>query len=144
MEGSSLPAPKLILTGVDHTIRACILSSSMSSPSKTLFERIAEGDIPADFLHKDDLCIAFRDINPQAPVHFLVVPRKPIPTLDDLTVGDQNLVGHLFLVAQKVAAAEGLTGGYRAVFNCREDAFQTVPHVHLHILGGRKMGWPPG
>ncbi len=95
-------------------------------------------------LFEDDQCIVIRDINPQAPVHFLVSPRKPIPSLDDLSIDDQSLMGHLFLVAKEVAAAEGLSGGYRTVFNCGRDAFQTVPHIHLHVLGGRKMGWPPG
>jgi len=112
--------------------------------SKTLFQRIADREIPADFLHEDEHCVVFRDIDPQAPVHFLVVPRKPIPSLDDLTESDKDVVGHLFLVAKQVAASQGLTNGYRAVFNCGKDAFQTVPHLHLHIFGGRKMGWPPG
>ena len=112
--------------------------------SKTLFQRIADREIPADFLHEDEHCVVFRDIDPQAPVHFMVVPRKPIPSLDDLTESDIDIVGHLFLVAKQVAASQGLTNGYRAVFNCGKDAFQTVPHLHLHIFGGRKMGWPPG
>jgi len=112
--------------------------------SKTLFQRIADREIPADFLHEDEQCVVFWDIDPQAPVHFMVVPRKPIPSLDDLTESDIDIVGHLFLVAKQVAASQGLTNGYRAVFNCGKDAFQTVPHLHLHIFGGRKMGWPPG
>jgi len=112
--------------------------------AKTLFERIADKEIPADLLHEDEQCVVFRDIDPQAPVHFLVVPRKPIPSLDHLELEDQGLVGHLFLVAKQVAEKEGLTKGYRAVFNCGPDAFQTVPHLHLHVLGGRKLGWPPG
>ena len=112
--------------------------------AKSLFERIADKEIPAVLLHEDEQCIAFADIDPQAPVHFLVVPRKPIPSLDHLELGDEELVGHLFIVAKQVAKAQGIRKGYRAVFNCGEDAFQTVPHLHLHILGGRKMGWPPG
>ena len=112
--------------------------------AKTLFQRIADKEIPATLLHEDEKCVAFSDIDPQAPVHFLVVPRKPIPSLDHLEEEDAELVGHLFLVAKQVAAAQGITKGYRAVFNCGADAFQTVPHLHLHILGGRKMGWPPG
>jgi len=111
---------------------------------KTLFQRIADKEIPADLIHEDEWCVAFRDIDPKAPVHFLVVPRKPIPSLDDLDDADQMLMGHLFLVASKVAASEGLRNGYRAVFNCGKDAFQTVPHLHLHIMGGRSLGWPPG
>ncbi|MCH8277145.1 MAG: histidine triad nucleotide-binding protein [Bacteroidetes bacterium] len=113
-------------------------------PEKTLFQRIADREIPSDMLYEDDLCIVIRDINPKAPTHFLVIPRDPISTLDDLTEEDGPLVGHLLLVAKKVAAEEGLSGGYRAVFNCGPDAFQTVPHIHLHVLGGRKLGWPPG
>ncbi len=113
-------------------------------PDKTLFEKIIDREIPADIVYEDAQCIAFRDINPQAPTHVLVVPRKPIPTLDDLTEEDAPLVGHLFLVAQRIAADEGLTGGYRTVFNCKADAQQTVFHIHLHVLGGRSFSWPPG
>ena len=111
---------------------------------KTLFQKIADGEIPAEIVYEDDRCFAFRDINPQAPVHVLVVPRKPIPSLDDLTEEDEALVGHLFVAARQVAAGEGLSGGYRTVFNCGPDAGQSVDHLHLHLLGGRPLGWPPG
>ncbi|MEM8484361.1 MAG: histidine triad nucleotide-binding protein [Bacteroidota bacterium] len=111
---------------------------------KTLFEKIADREIPADLVYEDDLCIAFRDIHPQAPTHILIVPRKPIPTLDALEPADEQLVGHLFLVAKKIAKQEGLTNGYRTVFNCGEEAGQTVFHIHLHLLGGRPLAWPPG
>jgi len=111
---------------------------------KTLFERIAAREVPADFVHEDDDCIAIRDINPQAPVHVLVVPRKPITSLDDLTPNDAELVGKLFVVARQIARDEGLKNGYRTVFNCGKDGQQTVPHLHLHLLGGRPMSWPPG
>ena len=111
---------------------------------KTLFQKIMDREIPGDIIHEDDECIALRDINPQAPVHALVVPRKPIPSLDDLAEEDGPLIGHLFLVAKKVAAEEGLENGYRTVFNNGADANQTVDHLHLHLLGGRKMSWPPG
>ncbi len=111
---------------------------------KTLFQRIMDREIPGDIIYEDDECIALRDINPQAPVHVLVVPRKPIKSLDDLTEEDAPLVGHLFLVAKKVAASEGLENGYRMVFNNGVDANQTVDHIHLHLIGGRKMSWPPG
>ena len=111
---------------------------------KTLFEKIAEGEIPADFVHQDDLCFAFRDINPVAPTHVLIVPRKPIPSLDHLEAGDNMLIGHLFVVAKEIASSEGLISGYRTVFNCGDDGQQTVPHLHLHLIGGRKMSWPPG
>lgn len=111
---------------------------------KTLFEKIIDREIPADIVHEDDRCIAFRDINPQAPTHILVVPRKPIPGLDHLEDDDAALVGHLFVVARQLAEQDGLSGGYRTVFNCGDDAGQTVPHLHLHLLGGRSMTWPPG
>lgn len=113
-------------------------------PEKTLFQRIMDREIPAEFVHEDDLCVAFRDIDPKAPTHILVVPRKPLPSLDDITRDDESLVGHLFIVARNIAAIEGLSGGYRTVFNCGEDGGQAVPHLHLHLLGGRKMTWPPG
>jgi len=111
---------------------------------KTLFQKIADREIPSDMVYEDDEIVAFRDIDPKAPVHVLVVPRKPIPTLDDLEPADAPLVGRLFLVAKQVAAAEGLDKGWRAVFNCGPDAQQAVFHIHLHVLGGRRMSWPPG
>lgn len=120
------------------------MTENTDNPEKTLFQKIMDGEVPADIVHEDERCIVIRDINPQAPTHVLVIPRKPIPTLDELTEDDEPLVGHLFTVARKVAASEGLTNGYRAVFNCKEDANQTVDHIHLHVLGGRKMNWPPG
>lgn len=110
----------------------------------TLFEKIIAREIPAELLHEDDLCVAFRDINPVAPVHVLIVPRKPIPSLDDLEPGDAERVGHLFLVAKLLAASEGLENGYRTVVNCGEDGGQSVPHLHVHLLGGRALTWPPG
>ena len=114
----------------------------MATP--TLFERIIAREVPADILFEDDRVIAFKDIQPQAPIHVLIVPKKVIPTLDDLSEADAPLVGHLFLVARRLAADMGLSQGYRTVFNCKEDGQQTVYHLHLHLLGGRKMTWPPG
>ena len=111
---------------------------------KTLFQKIMDREEPGDILYEDDRCVALRDINPQAPTHVLIVPRKPIPTLDALTEDDEALVGHLFLIAQRVAAEEGLADGYRTVFNNGPDARQTVDHIHLHLIGGREMSWPPG
>ncbi len=111
---------------------------------KTLFERIMDGEIPATIIHEDDQCIVFRDINPQAPTHVLVVPRKPIPTLDDVSEDDAALASHLLLVAKKIAADEGLADGYRVVINCGADGGQSVDHLHVHLLGGRKLKWPPG
>jgi histidine triad (HIT) family protein len=111
--------------------------------SDCLFCRIVRGEIPAKLIAQDDHCVAFRDINPQAPTHVLVVPREHIPTLNDAT--DAATIGHLTLMAAKIAAAEGLSErGYRTVVNTNADAGQTVFHVHLHLLGGRKLGWPPG
>lgn len=113
------------------------------SQEKTLFEKIIDRDIPAEFLHEDDQCVAVRDNNPQAPVHVLVIPRKPIPTLNDLEPADAPLVGHLFLVARRVAADLGHSD-YRTVFNCGKGAGQAVFHLHLHVLAGRPLNWPPG
>jgi histidine triad (HIT) family protein len=109
-----------------------------------LFLKIIERKIPADVVYEDDRSLAFRDINPQAPVHVLIIPKKVIPTHADLTDGDGELVGHLHLVAAKLAKQFGLDDGYRLVLNCKEGAGQTVPHLHLHLLGGRPMRWPPG
>lgn len=111
---------------------------------KTLFQRIEEGEIPGDFVHKDDRCFAIRDIRPVAPTHILIIPRKPIPGNDRVEPDDAGLVGHLFVVARKVAESEGLADGYRLVFNCGPDGGQEVRHLHLHLLGGRQMTWPPG
>ena len=116
----------------------------LMAEEKTLFQKIMDREEPGEILYEDDQCVALRDINPQAPTHVLIVPRKPIPTLDDLSEQDETLIGHLFLVAQKVAGDEGLTNGYRTVFNNGSDANQTVAHIHLHLIGGRRMFWPPG
>lgn len=110
----------------------------------TLFEKIIARDIPADILYEDDRCIAFRDVSPQAPTHVLVVPKKVIASLDEMAEDDAPLVGHLFWVARTVAAREGLRGGYRTVFNVGRDGGQSVDHLHLHVLGGRALAWPPG
>ena len=109
-----------------------------------IFLKIVEGKIPADVVYQDDLCMAFRDRNPQAPVHVLLIPRKVIPTHADLTDADRDLLGHLHLTAAKLARQLGLDDGYRLVLNCKDRAGQTVPHLHLHLLGGRDMDWPPG
>ncbi len=112
--------------------------------SKTLFQRIADREIPATFLHEDDLCIAFRDIAPQAPVHVLVVPRKAIPRIAEASSDDQALLGHLLLVARKVAHELNLKNGFRIVINNGKDGGESVPHLHVHLLGGRPLDWPPG
>ena len=108
----------------------------------TVFERIIDGTIPADILYEDDQCIAFRDIAPQAPVHFLVVPRVVVENLDAPI--EELLSGHMLHVVSKVARKEGLTRGYRVVINCGSHGGQTVDHLHFHVLGGRPMTWPPG
>ncbi len=107
----------------------------------TLFEKIIAGEIPANFVHKDDHVVAFRDINPVAPTHILIVPRKPIPTVNDISDEDAPLLGHMFLVARDLASREGIAeGGYRTIFNCNSDGGQEVYHLHLHLVGGKKLG----
>ena len=110
----------------------------------TIFQQIIDGEIPADIVHEDDRCLAFRDIAPQAPVHVLVIPRKPIVSLAHLEDEDEALVGHLMLVARKVARDLGLENGFRTVINSGEDGGQSVDHLHVHVLGGRGLAWPPG
>jgi histidine triad (HIT) family protein len=112
--------------------------------SKTIFERICAREIPAQIVYEDAQVVAFRDINPQAPTHVLVVPRQPIPRLAEATAADQALLGHLLLTAAELARRLGLTGGYRLVINNGPDGGESVPHLHVHLLGGRAMGWPPG
>jgi histidine triad (HIT) family protein len=110
----------------------------------TIFKRIMDGEIPAEIVYEDDLCLAFADINPQAPTHLLVIPRKEIRSLDALDDEDQSLVGHLHLVIRNLARELGLDNGYRVVVNCGADGGQTVDHLHFHLLGGRSLDWPPG
>lgn len=109
-----------------------------------IFQKIIDKQIPAAIVYEDDRCLAFRDINPQAPTHVLIIPRQVIATHDDITDADRDLLGHLHLVAAKLANQFGLGAGYRLVVNCREGAGQTVPHLHFHLLGGRDLHWPPG
>lgn len=110
-----------------------------------LFCRIVDGDIPAEIIHESESTIAFRDITPQAPTHVLIIPRRHISTMNDLSTGDEELVGSLYLAAKEVAQQEGLADdGYRVVMNCGEGAGQSVFHIHLHLLGGRLLNWPPG
>ncbi|CAN5266460.1 histidine triad nucleotide-binding protein [soil metagenome] len=104
---------------------------------RTLFTRIIDGEIPADFVHRDDEIVAIRDINPAAPTHVLVIPRRPIPSLAELKEGDVELVGKLLLVVRQIAEEEGLEDGYRVVINTGEEGGQTVPHLHVHLLGGK-------
>ncbi len=113
--------------------------------AKTLFERIADGEISAQLIYEDDKIIAFKDIKPGAPTHVLVVPRKPIPRIAEAKPEDHQVLGHLLLKAAQIADQLGLKqNGYRLVINNGPDAGESVPHLHLHILGGRPLGWPPG
>ena len=116
----------------------------MAMMAHNLFLKIISKEIPAKIAHEDEHCSAFHDINPQAPVHVLIIPKKVVRTHADLTADDAALMGHLHLVAVKLAKDLGLSAGYRLILNCEERAGQTVPHLHLHLLGGRDMGWPPG
>lgn len=113
--------------------------------SETLFARIIAREIPADIVHEDEHVLGFRDLNPQAPVHILFVPKRAIATLNDAVADDAELLGRLVLAAAAYARREGhAENGYRTVFNCNRDGGQTVFHVHLHLLAGRQMHWPPG
>jgi histidine triad (HIT) family protein len=112
--------------------------------SKTIFKRIIDGEIPADKVFEDDRCLAFRDVAPQAPTHVLVIPKKEIPSLEDLSDEDAALVGHIYIVIRNLARELGLDGGYRVVVNCGRDGGQSVDHLHFHVLGGRSLKWPPG
>ncbi len=111
----------------------------------TIFGKIIRGDVPADKVYEDDVYCAFRDINPAAPVHVLIVPKKPIPMLTDATKEDAALIGGLFLLANRIAADLGIAeDGFRCVLNCGTGGGQLVYHLHVHLLGGRDLGWPPG
>lgn len=114
-------------------------------PMDCLFCRIVAGEIPASKVYEDDEMIAFKDVSPQAPVHVLIVPTRHIATLNDLQPGDEGLLGRMLLRAAAIAKERGVDGpGYRAVFNCNAEAGQSIFHIHLHVLGGRPMAWPPG
>ncbi|MGA2796689.1 MAG: histidine triad nucleotide-binding protein [Thermoguttaceae bacterium] len=112
--------------------------------TKSIFKKIIDREIPARIVYEDGLCLAFEDIHPHAPTHLIVIPKKEIPTLDDLLAEDEPIVGHLFSVMRSIAAERRLSGGYRVVTNCGPDAGQEVMHLHFHMLAGRKFTWPPG
>jgi histidine triad (HIT) family protein len=115
------------------------------SQKDCLFCKIVDGNVPADIVYENDSLVAFRDIAPKAPTHILLIPRRHIATMNDLQDGDVSLAGELFVTAATIAADEGLADdGYRVVMNCNEAAGQSVFHIHLHLLGGRAMSWPPG
>jgi len=111
---------------------------------KTIFKRIIDHEIPADIVYEDDQCLAFKDIAPKAPTHVLIIPKKEIATVDDLADEDAALIGHMWIVIRNLARDLGLEEGYRVIVNCKEAGGQEVPHLHYHLLGGRKMSWPPG
>lgn len=113
-------------------------------PEPTLFEKIIQRDIPADIVYEDEVCVAFRDVNPQAPTHVLIVPRRPLDRVANATEEDQTMLGHLLLAAGKVAEQLGCRDAFRLVVNNGADAGQSVFHLHVHLLAGRAFGWPPG
>ena len=115
-----------------------------TTTTDTLFSKIIKREIAADIVHEDSQCLAFRDINPQAPTHILLIPKRPIARLIDAGPDDQNLLGHLLLTANQIAREQGVADAYRLVVNNGADAGQTVFHLHLHILAGRPFAWPPG
>ena len=110
----------------------------------TVFQKIIDREIPADVLHEDDQCIAIRDVNPQAPAHLLVIPKKLVVRIGEAEEEDGPLLGHLLLVARKVAEQEQLDDGFRLVINNGPAGGESVPHLHIHVLGGRQLSWPPG
>lgn len=112
--------------------------------AKTIFKRIIDREIPAEIVFEDEHCLAFRDVNPQAPTHVLVIPKQQIASLADLTAADHALAGHLLLVVSRLARELNLGDGYRVVVNCGRDGGQSVDHLHLHLLAGRPLAWPPG
>lgn len=111
---------------------------------QTLFQRILTGDIPAEIIFQDDMAFVIKDINPQAPIHVLVIPKKPVARLDEAVEEDRALLGHLLLVARNMAKKLQLKDGYRVIINNGSDGGESVPHMHVHVVGGRKMTWPPG
>jgi len=135
---TGLPADPPDLGPADSTA-----DGSGAAGNDTIFGRILQGEIPCDAVYADDLCLAFRDVNPQAPVHVLVIPRETLVNLGDAGQQHRELLGHLLLVAAKVARQEGLEG-WRTVINSGAEAGQTVFHLHVHVIGGRPLAWPPG
>ena len=112
--------------------------------AKTIFKRIIDKEIPAGIVYEDDRCLAFHDVNPQAATHILIVPKKEIASLADVEEADRDLLGHLLVIASRLARQLGLSSGYRTVINCGPDGGQSVDHLHVHLLGGRSFAWPPG
>jgi len=130
------------LPGLPPLARQC--NTAPPTRQSTVFDKILDGSIPAKFLHQDEHCVAFQDVSPQAPVHFLVIPRRQITMIEKAEDGDGSLLGHLLLTARTVARQQGLEAGYRVVINNGEQGCQSVYHLHIHVLGGKQLGWPPG
>lgn len=120
------------------------MAADAKPPEKTLFQRIIDRELPGTFVYEDEQCVAIEDINPAAPLHLLVIPRKPMPRLTDATPEDQALLGHLLLVSNQLARDKGYGEAYRVVINNGADAGQSVFHLHVHVVAGRSFGWPPG
>ncbi|XP_030647886.1 histidine triad nucleotide-binding protein 2, mitochondrial isoform X2 [Chanos chanos] len=135
---------KSLCTQNDEVRLAAEASKKYGNPAPTIFSKVIDRTIPADIIYEDDKCLAFRDISPQAPVHFLVIPKTPIPRISEAHDEDAPLLGHLLVVAKNVAKTEGLSEGYRVVINDGKNGAQSVYHLHIHVLGGRQMRWPPG
>lgn len=143
--------PLSVRPSPNETAFDTVPSVASSSPSRcqvfempTIFQRIIDKEIPAKIVHEDERCLAFHDVAPQAPTHVLVIPKKELANLAAASDEDQALLGHLLLTAKKVAEQLGLTNGYRTVINCGRDGGQSVDHLHIHVLGGRALHWPPG
>ncbi|XP_071339724.1 histidine triad nucleotide-binding protein 2, mitochondrial isoform X2 [Trachinotus anak] len=137
-------AERPLCTKSDEVRLAEEASRRYGPPAPTIFSKVIDKSIPADVIYEDEKCLAFRDISPQAPVHFLVIPRIPIPRISEVKDDDAELLGHLLVVAKNVAKQESLDEGYRVVINDGKHGAQSVYHLHIHVLGGRQMTWPPG
>jgi histidine triad (HIT) family protein len=119
----------------------CTIEPLRSNNVPTIFSKIVAGEIPADVVYKDDQVTAFKDINPSAPIHILIVPNREIPTVNDVTEDDVSLIGHMVVVAKQIAEQQGIAdSGYRLIINCKDDGGQEVYHLHMHLLGGRRLG----
>ncbi|XP_029294990.1 LOW QUALITY PROTEIN: histidine triad nucleotide-binding protein 2, mitochondrial [Cottoperca gobio] len=141
---SAVPHHQELCTKSDEVKLAKEASKKYGSPAPTIFSKVIDKSIPADIIYEDEKCLAFRDISPQAPVHFLVIPRVPIPRISEAKDDDTELLGHLLVVAKNVARQESLNEGYRVVINDGKHGAQSVYHLHIHVLGGRQLKWPPG
>ncbi|XP_076125858.1 histidine triad nucleotide-binding protein 2, mitochondrial [Alosa pseudoharengus] len=140
----ALSTQRRLYSGGDEVRLAEDAQKRVKSHAPTIFSKVIERKIPADIIFEDDECLAFRDINPQAPVHFLVIPKKIISRISKAEDDDAPILGHLLTVAKNVAHKEGLQEGYRLVINDGKNGAQSVYHLHIHVLGGRQMNWPPG